>query len=259
MATANPYQPPVTTVPDFGIKRIRVAPFETLSRGLELLKPQYWLFMLMTTVALLVGSLVPFGVLIGPILVGVHLCLARRERGEMLVFGDVFKGFDQFLEALIARIITFVVSIAVTLPVTFLMMASMFGTLLATAPQAGNAPPQPPVAFFAVMIAWMPLMILVSVLVYVPFFFTFQLIADRRVPGIEACKWGAKAAWKNLLPVSVYVVVSSLVSMLAAMACYLPAFLVAPIVLAGAFIMYRDAFGPVVATPPVNAPSTMAP
>ena len=67
-------------------------------------KTQYWLFVGMTFVAFFIGSAVPFGILMGPMMCGIYLtCFAQRRR-EPVEFGLLFKGFDFFGPSVIATL-----------------------------------------------------------------------------------------------------------------------------------------------------------
>src|SRR5256886_17497275 len=67
---------------------------------LALIKDQYWLFLGISLVGILIGGAVPI-VLLGPMMVGIFLCLLQRQRGEPVEFGTLFKGFEQFVPGLV--------------------------------------------------------------------------------------------------------------------------------------------------------------
>src|SRR5258706_16052133 len=52
-----------------------VRPIECLTSGFEMIKGQYWLVLGITVVGMLVGALVPMGVLMGPMMCGIYLVL----------------------------------------------------------------------------------------------------------------------------------------------------------------------------------------
>ena len=62
---------------------------------------------------MLIGGAVPV-VLIGPMMCGLYLCLFAKMRGEPVEFGMLFKGFDYFVQGLVAAAIQ-------TLPVILIM------------------------------------------------------------------------------------------------------------------------------------------
>ncbi len=119
MNTDNPYNNPYTpqgelptstlgpkhSPKDGPIRKVNVRPMELLSRSKELIGNQYGLFLGITLVGVLVGSMVPFGIVMGPMLIGIYLCFLHRQAGRQVEFGTLFKGFDQFGEGLIAYLI----------------------------------------------------------------------------------------------------------------------------------------------------------
>src|SRR5205814_1287210 len=77
-----------------------VAPVECIKEGWALIKDQYWLFLGISLVGVLIGGAVPI-VLLGPMMIGIFLCLLQRQRGEPVEFGTLFKGFEQFVQGLV--------------------------------------------------------------------------------------------------------------------------------------------------------------
>ena len=252
MSDGNPYSPTTSTVTDIGeIQKVSVRPFDLFSRAMQLMGDQYWLFVGMLFVGILVGSAVPMGILMGPIMVGIYRCFLERESGRRPDFGMVFKGFDQFAEAFIAFLIVLAVSFLVMIPIGAMMFASI--AVFAAAMEGSGAPG---VAAFALFFGVMLLGILANVLVYVPFVFVFQLIADRKLSGMDAVKLGFRGVKKNLGGVTLFVVVNMVISMVAVVMCYIPAILFMPISFGALFLLYRDVFGPDLASvaQPVSHP-----
>ena len=104
------------TTPEIPYKRKAVDPVECIKAGWELVKPQYWLFVGMTFVAFFIGSAVPLGILMGPMMCGIYLtCFARRRR-EPVEFGLLFKGFDFFGPSVIATLLHALPIIAILVP-----------------------------------------------------------------------------------------------------------------------------------------------
>src|SRR5438876_108987 len=88
---------------DFTIGRIR--PVECFKEGWELIKPHYWIFFAITLVGMLIASFIPFGLCIGAMYCGIYYVLFRLVEGKQPDFGDLFKGFNYFVQALIATLI----------------------------------------------------------------------------------------------------------------------------------------------------------
>src|ERR1700746_2684907 len=81
-----------------------VAPVECIKEGWALIKDQYWLFFGIALVGILIGGAVPI-VLLGPMMVGIFLCLFQKQRRQAVEFGTLFKGFDYFVQSLIVALI----------------------------------------------------------------------------------------------------------------------------------------------------------
>ncbi len=186
MSTPNPYAPTSSqSAEDFGIRKVKVRPFALMKRAYSLLGDQYLLFVGITLVGTFVASAVPFGLVAGAMAVGIYLCYIQRERGEPVEFPTLFRGFDYFMESLIAFLIYFIASVVVMIPFMIALFVIVIGPVLAAASNAaanaGNAPPQIPAGALTAILILYPLMIFAHIAVALPFFFTFQLIADRNL------------------------------------------------------------------------------
>lgn len=79
-------------------------------------------------------------------------------------------------------------------------------------------------------------------LINVPFVFAFQLIADRKLSGMEAIKQSWAGAKLNFGGIVWYILVNYVLLLLAAMACYIPAILLMPVSFGGMFLLYSDIY-----------------
>ena len=243
MSQFNPYEPTQSRIgadPN-SPRQVSINPIDLYKRSLALMGDQYWLFVGMTFLAILIGSVVPFGILMGPMFVGLYLCFKEREEGRRVEFGKLFQGFDEFVNSLIVTLILIVVSLVVIIPVYIIAGAGMFAILGAG---QGNGPPQVnPIAIFGFIFVMFIVVSIASMAIYVPFMFAYQLVADQKVGGGQAFSMSLKASLKNLIGVLIFILFTTIVSMVAAMLCYLPAFLVMPISFGALWILYRDVFG----------------
>ena len=243
MSQFNPYEPTQSRIgadPN-SPRQVSINPIDLYKRSLALMGDQYWLFVGMTFLAILIGSVVPFGILMGPMFVGLYLCFKEREEGRRVEFGKLFQGFDEFVNSLIVTLILIVVSLVVIIPVYIIAGAGMFAILGAG---QGNGPPQvSPIAIVGFIFVMFIVVSIASMAIYVPFMFAYQLVADQKVGGGQAFSMSLKASLKNLIGVLIFILFTTIVSMVAAMLCYLPAFLVMPISFGALWILYRDVFG----------------
>src|SRR3979411_3209419 len=100
----------------FEFRRGTVKPVECLKAGLDLIRSQYWLFVGIAAVGMIIGGLVPLGILMGPMMCGIYLALFKQRRGDPIEFGLLFKGFDYFGDAVIATLIHIVPILVIIVP-----------------------------------------------------------------------------------------------------------------------------------------------
>src|SRR5215213_10464751 len=170
--------------PEIPFRRNAVEPMQCIKGGWEIIKNQYWLFVGMTLVGLLIGSAVPLGILLGPMMCGLYLTLFKARRGESIEFAMLFKGFDYFGPSLIATLLHIVPIIAIVLPAYLLFYISMFVSMAA---QGGEEPN--PAAMLGVMatfgIFWI-IVLIVVIVISIGFTFAYPLIVDRKLQGFDA-------------------------------------------------------------------------
>lgn len=225
-----------------------VRPIECLRAGWDLIKGQYWLFLGISVVAMLVGSAVPLGILLGPMICGVHLALFRRQRGEPVTFDTLFKGFDYFADSLIATLIQVVPILLILLP-TYVISVAYFYTSFK--PERSGQPPDL-TPFFALFGIIFVVVLAASVVIGTIFIFTYPLIVDRRLSGFNAVKTSIKAAFANLGGALGLVLMLMLLSFVGVLFCYVGALLVMPLHFAAYSIAYRQVF-PRDGQPPYSA------
>ena len=226
--------------PEIPFRRNVVDPVECIKGGWEIVKNQYWLFVGMTLVGILIGSAVPLGILLGPMMCGLYLTFFKVRRGEPIEFGTLFKGFDYFGPSVIATLLHIVPIIAIVLPAYFLFYISIFVSMAAQ----GDDPN--PAAFIGIMamfgVFWLVVMVIVIV-ISVGFTFAYPLIVDRRLQGFDAVKLSFRAAMANFWRLLIMMLLTSLMSIAGVLACYIGMFFVFPIVYATIARAYEQVFG----------------
>ncbi len=243
MSSTNPYQSTEGVSENlYGINKVRVRPIELIRRSHALIGDKYWLFLGITLVAMLVGSAVPLGLIFGAMLVGVYLCFIHREQGIKVELVTLFRGFDYFIESLLAWLAMFAISMLVTIPFMIAIFVVILAPILANA-NAANPPAGPP-PFPMALLAIYPLMLIVSTLVTLPFIFVFQLLVDRNLKAIDAIKMSFRGVMKNFFGVLWFMIVMMFLSFVLAMMCYVPAILFMPLSFGAIFLLYRDIYGP---------------
>lgn len=226
--------------PQIPYRRQAVQPVECIKAGWELVKDQYWLFVGIIFIGVLIGGAIPLGILLGPMMCGIYMTLLKRRRGEPIEFGLLFKGFDYFGPSLIATLLHIVPIIAIVLPAYFLFYVSMIVSIAAQ----GDEPN--PAAMFGIMgmfgLFWLFVMVVV-IIISIGFTFAYPLIVDRKLQGFDAVKLSFKAAMPNFWRILLMNLLGSLLSACGVLLCYVGVFLVFPIVYGAVASAYEQVFG----------------
>ena len=234
----------------------RVSSREMFSEARALMSGHFWIMVGICLLGLLVGGVAPFGVLMGPMMCGIFMCWFAIMRNEKPTFSLLFEGFDVFMESLVATLIQLGISM-LTMVLAFVVMAVGGVALLAVAGAGGGQPGGNAEAAMGLLtigafVFFYGLIIGVSILVGALFAFTWPLIVDYRLSGLEAVKLSARAAWANLGNVFRLMILNVVVVAVAAVFCYLPVFLVFPIVFGSQAVLYRRIFPAAVSSGPVG-------
>lgn len=218
-----------------------VEPIYCIKTGWSVLRDHYWLFVGMAFVAFFLGSLVPFGIVLGPMMCGIYMALFRRRRGELVEFGLLFKGFDYFGESVVATLIHYVPMVMIIIPFYIVLYGGMFLIM----PRQGQTEPDPSslIGFFAVLAVFGLVMMVLIVIISVIFTFSYPLIVDRKLSGIDAVKLSAKAALANFWPLLGLLLLNGLITFGGVLLCYVGVFLALPINFAAISVAYEQVFG----------------
>src|SRR5215216_4689869 len=226
--------------PEIPFNRKAVDPVECIKAGWQLVKPQYWLFVGMCLVGFFIGSAVPLGILMGPMMCGIYLaCFARRRR-EPVEFGLLFRGFDFFGPSVVAMLLHVAPIVAIVVPAYVLFFASL---VLSVAAQ-GDEPN--PLALLGVLGTFSLVVVVVLVLIVIisiGFTFAFPLIVDRRLKGLDAVKLSFKAAMANFWRLLALGLLTAVMSMVGMALLYVGMFLVFPISYGAIAAAYEQVFG----------------
>jgi hypothetical protein len=228
------------STPPIAVRRNVVEPIACIKAAWELVKDQYWLFVGMCAVGLMIGSAIPFGILLGPMMCGLYLSFFKLRRREPIEFGTLFKGFDYFGASVVAALLHILPIMAIIIPGYVLFYV---GFVLSVAVQ-GDEPN--PAAFFGVfglfVIFWI-VMFIVMIFISVGFMFAYPLIVDRKLQGVEAVKWSFRGAMANFWRLLLMMFVTGLLSLAGMLLCYVGMFLVFPIGYGAVAIAYEQVYG----------------
>ena len=222
-------------------KRGVVQPTLCLKIGWSLIKDQYWVFVGMSTVGLLLGSFVPFGILLGPLMCGIYLSLFQCRRGRKVEFGNLFKGFDYFGESVIATLFHYIPMVIIIIPFYIFSYGGLF-VIMASA--GGNQPD--PAKFFGFFVLLMILglvMALLLIVISVLFVFTYPLIVERKLSGIDAVKLSVRAGLANFWQLLGLLFLNGLLGFGGLLLCYVGMFLILPVTFGAIATAYEQVFG----------------
>lgn len=216
-----------------------IAPLECIKEGWALIKDQYWLFFGITVVGLLIGGLVPV-VLLGPMMVGIFLCLQQRQRNQPVEFGFLFKGFDQFVPSLIVAVLKMIPIFIVLIPYYIFIFAMM-----AAMPRGRPGPDESQAFLFTYLgfeFLFLIVIMAVSILVEIFFMFAFPLVADRKMSGLDAVKLSIKAGRANMGGVLGLMLLNALFTIVGVLACIIGVYFYLPVAIASQAVAYRRVF-----------------
>src|SRR5437764_1237495 len=230
-----------------------IAPVECIKEGWALIKDQYWLFFGISLVGLLIGGAVPI-VLLGPMMIGIFLCLLQRQRGEPVEFGTLFKGFEQFVQGLVVAALKTIPIIIIIVPY-YIFLVVMMATSM---PRGRHPSPEDSQAFvfsfFGVEMVFVLVIMVVSVFVEIFFMFAFPLIADRKLSGLEAVKLSFRAGKANMGGIIGLILLNGLLAFVGLLCCIIGVYFYLPIAFASQAVAYRRVFPYIAPTFPSPPP-----
>jgi uncharacterized membrane protein len=194
----------------------------------------------MCFVGMLVASAVPFGILMGPMMCGLYMTFFMKRLRQPIEFGTLFKGFEHFGQSVIATLIHVVPVVIIIVPAYLLFYLGFFVTMA-----AGGDEPNPAAlfGFLGFMVVFWLAIVVIIIIISVAFTFSYPLIVDRRLQGIDAVKLSAKAAFANFWRLLGLSLISGLMGFVGLLFCYVGAFFVMPISYAALAVAYEQVFG----------------
>ena len=218
-----------------------VAPVECIKEGWALIKDQYWLFLGISLVGILIAGVVPI-VLLGPMMIGIFLCLLQKQRGEPVEFGTLFNGFEQFVPGLVVAALKMIPIFIILVPYYIFLVAMMATSM----PHGRNPSPEDSQAFvlsfFGVEMVFFVVIMVVSMLIEIFFMFTFPLIADRKLSGLDAVKLSFRAGKANLGGIIGLILLNGLLGFVGVLCCIIGVYFYLPIAFASQVVAYRRVF-----------------
>lgn len=187
---------------------------EWINAGFALYKENFLVLVVANLIAVILGA-VTFGVLSGPMYAGLILitlaCLDKKEPKAEI--GDVFKGFDYFLDSFLFVIIWGAISIAITL-------------LLNIIPCAGQV-----------------LSMFVGIVISALIMFGMFLIVERKMNFWPASMASINLVKTNFFPFAGLAIVAMFLAYIGGLACGIGMIITLPIGVCILAVAYRDLFG----------------
>ena len=149
---------------------------------------------------LLIGSAIPLGILMGPMMCGLYLSFFKTRRGEPIELGTLFKGFDYFGPSVVATLLHVIPIIAIIVPAYIVFYV---GFILSMTVQGNEPNPGAMLGLLGMFTLFWIVMFFVIIFLSVGFAFVYPLLVDRKMAAMDAIKLSFKAAianfWRLLL------------------------------------------------------------
>jgi uncharacterized membrane protein len=231
----------MSTVPQVEFNRSAVRPTECIKGGWNLIRDKYWLILGMCIIGLMIGSAVPFGILMGPMMCGLFITFFGIRRAQPIEFGTLFKGFEHFGQSVIATLLH-AVPITVIIIGGYILFYVFF--LLAVVSAGGRDPnPGAILAVFGLYGLFWIVMIFIIMFVSIGFMFVYPLIVDRGLTGIDAVKLSFRAAMANFWGLIGLIFLNFLLSIAGLFVLCVGVYLVLPISYSAIAVAYEQVFG----------------
>jgi len=224
-------------------RRGAVQPVECLKAGWNLVRDEYWLFVGMCAVGIIIGSAVPLGILMGPMMCGLYLAFFRKRRGLPIEFGTLFKGFDYFGQSVVAALLHVIPIMVVVVGCYIFLYVGMFATMFAASQAGEQAAPVALLSFFFIILLFYAVVLLFVIVISVGFMFAYPLIVDRGIPGFDAVKLSFRAGFSNFWRLLAMSLLGGLLGIAGYALCVVGIVLVFPITLSAAAVAYEQVFG----------------
>lgn len=226
------------TIQNIQFNRGVVNAVECVSKGWEIVKPNYLMFLAIGVIIVILGCIpVVSWFLIGPLLVGVYAALLKQYRGEKADFGMLFSGFSKFFPA-------FVIGLLLILPGILL---NTYNMAMRIAQFLAIFNPNELTAGAATILGLVGLLLNVlalvgSIICGITFTFGLPLLADKDLPLMDAIKLSARAGWANFGGLFLLFLLLGLIMIGGIIALCIGIFFVLPIIYAAFTVAYRQVF-----------------
>lgn len=226
---------------DPGFRSGVVKPLECLSGGWHLVKGQYFLFIGLCLIIVILVTCIPVaGIIYGAWMAGIYCALLASMRGEPVYFNMITKGFEFFGAA-------FLVALLSGLPFALLgigvkLMELRFDQIEKVYP-SGTTVPEDVLAeqltYLGALVLAFAVFHLITGLIFP---FAYQLVVERHLSGWQAIKLSARASRANFGGVLGLVVLEIILGGLGILLCCVGLFFVMPVMKGAWAVAYRQVF-----------------
>ena len=210
-----------------------IKPVECVKEGWERIKDEYWLLFAIGLVGMLIGGASLY-VLLGAMACGIYYAFLKKIDGKAVSIDDLWKGFSYFMPALL-------VTAVIVIPM-IIVYGMIYVPVIIAAVMGPKLSSEEFMALFFGALAIDLVFIMIMVCFHTLLLFSYPLIIDRNLSGMQAMKTSAQAVWRNLGGIGGLIVVNFVLTFLGALACGIGIYFVIPILIATNAVAYRKIF-----------------
>jgi len=182
----------------------------------------------------------------GVLFCGIYKSLSRVANGGRADFADLFSGFEYiqpcFIYAVIMSVVQFVIAIVILLGFAAVGFSAL-GLGVAGILKDGQFDPAVLSGLLMVILAYAAISIIIGLVIAALTVFTYPLIAERGLSGVQALILSIKSGLANIGGLILLLILGGLMLFAGALPCLLGLPFVAPIYIASLFAAYRRVFG----------------
>jgi len=230
---------PQASQPDPPFNFGAVRPLQCFNDGWQLIQGQYFLFVAMCLIIIVLVTCIPFaGIIYGAWMAGIYYAMLGLMRGEPASFNAISKGFSQFSQA-------FVVALLSGLPFALVGVGAKLMELR-TDQMERTYPGEVPDELLTEQLIYLVVLVLLFIILHlitgVIFGFAYQLVVERNLSGWQAIKLSLRASNANFGGVLGLVLIEIGLGVLGVILCGIGIAFVMPISKAAWTVAYRQVF-----------------
>jgi uncharacterized membrane protein len=172
----------------------------------------------------------------------VFLCLQQRQRNQPVEFGNLFKGFELFVQGLVVTVLKMIPIIILMIPYYIFLV----GMMAVTMPREHDTSPEAArtfmASFFGFEIVFVLVIMVVSISIEIFFMLAYPLVADRKMSGLDAVKLSFRAGKANLGGILGLLLLNGVFAFVGVLCCIIGVYFYLPIGFAAQAVAYRRIF-----------------